>query len=513
MHSLITRLPQRSAAGRRAPTHPPAVMGKRAPQLLHRQSKASHYFDASRHTSLSLRLLLDEFNTQKAPADLRSVRDFLCRTVDNLLQSIRPGIDDDEQSRQYFFALLRMHLSHLSAGEMNQLFDSLKTAGFGCNVVETIIDDVVYRDYGFANGPPHAFHRTLLQTGDFFDLLEDLATNAQKIQSRPLKCELARAVRATLPSCAVHWQLSGKIPEDLFHSVCLLGRALDMPADLSGIRSGLLSTKASTVTIAQQVLMIDSTTAAALTTDNEGILFAEVLRDILELLLTQKLFGIAAPPDRLMRRQQQDLSAALEKIYNSALPAGDANLQARARTVFQGAQRFGQIQIQPTTGVALGHAWIAPTLSLVPDKHKNSVNIGHRYMHSGQHLEPGDSQIREWPTHFMTRQETEDTYPAEQAWRVTVPVESDRLQMAAQGVRRDWESLNLPYRFIGTAPGMPPTGCRATVWEAVRRGMDTDARALFDHYNCGLPEPESPTELWQRLDGLMRWIKVLATDK
>jgi hypothetical protein len=29
--------------------------------------------------------------------------------MDNLLASIRPGIDDDEQSRQYFTALLRMH--------------------------------------------------------------------------------------------------------------------------------------------------------------------------------------------------------------------------------------------------------------------------------------------------------------------------------------------------------------------------------------------------------------------
>lgn len=512
MHSLITRLRQRPAAGSRTPPHPSAVLAKRAPKLSQRQSKATYYFDASRHTSLSFRMLLDELKAKKAPADLPGARDFLCLTMDNLLQSIRPGIDDDEQSRQYFFALLSMHLSHLSADELNQLSDSLKAAGFGCNVVETIIDDLVYRDYGFANGPPHAFHRTLLQTADFFDLLDDLTKTAQKIQSRPLKYELANAARTALPACAIHWQLSGKTPEDLFHSICLLGRTLDLPADLSGIASGSLPTKASTVTIAQQVLMIDSATAEALTTDTQGILFAEVLRDVLELLLTQKLFGIAAPPDQLTQRQRQELSAALEKIYNSPLPGGDPALQTKARTVLQGAQRFGQIQIQPTVGVALGHAWIAPTLSLVPDKHKNSVDIGHRYMHSGYHLEPGDSKIREWPTRFMTRQENEDAYPAEHAWRVSVPVESGRLQMAAQEVRHEWESLNLPYRFIGTAPGMPPTGCRATVWEAVRRGMDSDARTLFDHYNGGLPDPQSPTELWQRLDGLMRWITVVAAE-
>lgn len=512
MHSLITRWRPRPVAGSRPPPHSPTVPAKHAPRLSQRQSKATYYFDASRHTSLSLRLVLDQLSTQKAPADLRSTRDFLSLTMDNLLQSIRPGIDDDEQSRQYFFALLRMHLSHLSAGEMRELSNSLKAAGFGCNVVETIIDDVVYRDYGFANGPPHSFNRTLMQTADFFDLLEDLTNNAQKLQGQSLKCTLANAARMALPACATHWQQSGKTPEDLFHSVCLLGQALDLPADLSGIGTGSLATKASTVNVTQQVLMIDSATAEALTTDTQGTLFAEILRDVLELMLTQKLFGIATPPDQLTRRQAHDLSAALEKIYRSPLPTGDAALRATARKVLQDAPRFGEIQIQPTAGVALGHAWIAPSLSLVPDKHKNSVDIGHRYMHSGQHLEPGDSRIREWPAHFMTKQENEEAYPAECAWPVRVPVASGRLQMAAQEVRREWESLNLPYRFTGTAPGMPPTGCRATVWEAVRRGMDTDARALFDHYNCGLPDPQSPTELWQRLDGLMRWMTTLAAD-
>lgn len=509
MHSLITRLRTRPAGSRLA-THAPAIATKQPPKLSQRQSKATYYFDASRHTALSFRLLLNELKAQKAPADLRSTQSFLLLTMDNLLQSIRPGIDDDGQSRQYFLALLRMHLSALSAGDLNELSDSLKAVRFGCNVVETIIDDVVYREYGFANGPPHSFNRTLLQTADFFDLLQDLEKNVQQLQSQPLKCTLASAARTALPACARHWQQSDKTPEDLFHSVCLLGQALDLPVELSAIATGALATKASTVSIAQHVLMIDNATAEALTTDTQGTLFAEVLRDVLELLLTQKRFGIAAPPDQLTQRQRQELSAALEKIYSSPLPAGDPALQTAARKVLREAQSFGQIQIQPTTGVALGHAWIAPSLSLVPDKHKNAVDIGHRYMHSGYHLEPGDSQIREWPTHFMTREENEDVYPAEHAWHVSVPVESRRLQMAAQEVRREWESLNLPYRFIGTAPGMPPTGCRATVWEAVRRGMDADARTLFDHYNGGLPDPQSPTELWQRLDGLMRWMKALA---
>lgn len=512
MHSLITRLRPRPVTSSKLATHSPTSAAKQAPKLTQRQPKATYYFDASRHSALSLRLLLNELKAQKAPADLRSTQGFLRLAMDNLLQSIRPGIDDDAESRQYFLALLRMHLSPLSADELHHLSDSLRAAGFGCNVVETIIDDVMYRDHGFANGPPHSFHRTLIQTSDFFDLLQDLEKRVQQLQSQPLQCQLATAARTALPVCAVHWQQSCKTPQDLFHSVRLLGRALDLPVELSAIGTGSLLTKASTVSIAQRVLMIDSAMAEALTLDPQGTLFAEVLRDVLELLLTQKLFGIAAPPDQLMQRQRQDLSAALEKIYSHQLPSGDSALKAKARAVLQEAQRFGQIQIQPTAGVALGHAWIIPSLSLVPDKHKNAVDIGHRYMHSGYHLAPGDALIREWPAHFMTRQESEEAYPAEHAWQVRVPVESGRLQMAAQDVRREWESLNLPYRFTGTAPGMQPTGCRVTVWEAIRRGMDADARALFDHYNCGLPDPQSPTELWQRLDGLMRWMTALAAD-
>jgi hypothetical protein len=133
-------------------------------------------------------------------------------------------------------------------------------------------------------------------------------------------------------------------------------------------------------------------------------------------------------------------------------------------------------------------------------------------MHSGFHLEPGDSQIREWPAHFMSAKENEEAYPDQYAWSVRVPVNSIRLQAAAREVRREWESQGVPYRFIGTEPEMRATGCRVTVWEAVQRGMTDDALTLFQHYNSGLPEPQSPTELWQRFEGLMQWIEAVSTD-
>ncbi len=512
MYSLLSR-PRLQATNRtvRIAQQAPEKF-KRTPQLFHRQRKATYYFDAGRHTALSFRLLLSQLKEQKVSPQHRRTRDFLCLSLDNLLASIRPGIDDDEQSRQCFTALLRMHFAHLTSDEITQLFDTLRIAQFSCNVVETIIDDEVYRNYGFANGPPHSFNRTLMQTPDFFNLLEDLKDSARQSQRIPLNGELSAGVRHALQASVSVWMQSNKTLEDLHHCVCLLAKALDLPRVPTEMITGPVATKSTTVIATQKAITVDVRMAEAVMSDTKGPVFSEWLRDALELLLTQKLFGIVAPPDKLTRAQQLQLSSAIEQIY-ACMPASSApDLKLKARAVLKEAQHFGEIQIQPTTGAALGHAWIAPSLSLVPDKRKNSVDIGHRFMHSGFHLEPGDSQIREWPAYFMTTKESEETYPSQHAWSLRVPVDAKRLEVAAREVRHEWESLGLPYRFIGTAPGMPATGCRATVWEAVQRGMTDDALTLFQHYNRGLPEPQSPTELWQRLDGLMRWMEALATD-
>lgn len=155
MYPLLTRLTAHATSRSVQFTQQSRQNARRAPQLFHRQRKASYYFEAGRHTSLSLRLLLSQLREQKVAGHHRRTKDYLCMSMDNLLASIRPGIDDDAQSRQYFIALLRMHLSYLTDDEIKQLHDELKDAQFACNIVETIIDDEVYRDYGFSNGPPH----------------------------------------------------------------------------------------------------------------------------------------------------------------------------------------------------------------------------------------------------------------------------------------------------------------------------------------------------------------------
>jgi len=101
-------------------------------------------------------------------------------------------------------------------------------------------------------------------------------------------------------------------------------------------------------------------------------------------------------------------------------------------------------------------------------------------------------------------------YPAAHAWHLTVPAHWLKLQQAAEQTREEWQRKKLPYRFIGTEPGMPATGCRATVWHAAQCAMDDDTRSLFEHFMLGLSEPESPTELALRMSQFMRWLDVLS---
>ena len=512
MYPLLTRSVVHTTSLPFRLTQQSTQSARRTPQLFHRQRKASYYFEASRHSSLSFQLLLSQLKEQKVAAQHRRTSDYLCLSMDNLLASIRPGIDDDAQSRQYFKALLRMHLSYLTEDEIKQLHDGLKDAQFSCNVVETIIDDEVYRDYGFSNGPPHSFNRTLMQTTDFFNFLEDLKASVLEYRNDSLGSDFSTSIRDVLHSSFSEWNHSNKTIDDLHRSLFRVARILDFPITPHEIIIKSATIKSTTVTAGKNSIFIDDRMVNAVMAETKGVLFSELLRDLLELLLTQKLFGIAVPPDKLTRTQRQQLYAVMAQIYANAPSSSGKDFKDCARAVLKGAADFGEVKIQPTTGVALGHAWIAPSLSLVPDRRKNYTELGHRFMHSGFHLEPGDSQIREWPAHFMSAKENEEAYPDQYAWSVRVPVNSIRLQAAAREVRREWESQGVPYRFIGTEPEMRATGCRVTVWEAVQRGMTDDALTLFQHYNSGLPEPQSPTELWQRLEGLMQWIEAVSTD-
>jgi hypothetical protein len=74
----------------------------------------------------------------------------------------------------------------------------------------------------------------------------------------------------------------------------------------------------------------------------------------------------------------------------------------------------------------------------------------------------------------------------------------------------EWKRNKIAYRFVAVAPDSPATGCRISVWAAVEKGMDADTKLLFANFNRGLALPDSTIELWERLNGFMQWLEVIA---
>lgn len=481
-----------------------------APASWHNIQRSTYYFDASHQSVKTLRVLLAECKSGANRLGQYSPSQLLAQSFDVLLDSIRPGLDDDGESRDYFLSLLRMHLSGLSAPELQDLGQILRSLPYDCFVAESVKDDESLHEYRFADGPPHHRQRTLLQSNTFFHLLDELQQQAHpsnKSQSTLCKEALTPIARTWLASSAADWLLSDKSLVAVLDAARQLAALLDVPIVPEVAMAEALSSRASVVEMQNTQLLIEPDVAAYLAEDQSGKLFAYVLRDLLELLLTKKLFGNEVLP-QLTAQQRCDLLNCLTQIMDYGKPAiaGDV-MHTQVEALLADAKHFGCVQILPTIGAALGHAWIAPALSLIADTTRQSGETQASFMHTGFHLAPRECRIREWPTRFLSARENEHVFSAARAWHLPVPVETQRLQSAAEAIVSEWRERRLAYRFMGSYPAIDATGCRITVWQAVQRGMSADALALFQHYNRGLPEPESPTELWLRLDGMMRWLE------
>lgn len=486
--------------------------------------RAPYYFDASRQTAKTLTTLLEKLVDQRYDTRQPSATTLLGNAMHALLHSLPAQQPDEITSRQIYQALLRAHLNTLDAPMLEKLKQTLEQSGFECLVTESVIDDPDYEEFGFANGPPRRNVRTLIQTPELLALLSQLQARREASLAdiptygapMPLPANWAQATRDVLAHSAREWaQRSPALSPMpvLMDAAKQFAAALDHPFQVHLIQCLPLAHTHSTMTAIGANLFVDSALASTLSFRNGPGLFASALRDLLELSLLKKMFGddaqlaLLTPPER--RALQKNLTQVIDHV---APGPTDPTLCTLAQTVLEQEAHFGKVLIIPPSGAALGHAWIAPHLSLVPDRRgPQQAPIGKRFMQTGFHTDPEPVPVREWPALLLNEQESEQRYPAAQALQVTVPVEARRLQEAALHVADTWRRNNVPYRFIGTAPDMEATGCRVTVWQAVQQGMSEDMLTLFKHFNSGLPDPESPIELCLRLDSMMAWLHDLAS--
>lgn len=544
-HLQLTRAASEGTARASAPPR----LRQRAPSILPpgwgKTPRATYYYDATWHTAQTLRRLI-RANLAGDTLGGRPPAELLSQAMQALLHSICPGLVDDHQSQQCFNQLLRAHLTGLTPEEIAQLGELLKAQRFDCVVTESVIDDPMILKFGFANGPPHQRMRTLMFTQDLHDALDEVrqaasgdASNRTMPLLSPAQAADARDVLATTASSHTNdvdgaraangangakgtnstnaangadspGRVTGVTLDTLVGAATRLANILGLPSAPAMALTGSTLSPASRVEWHGDQLVIDTATFAALQQNGDPELYASTMRDLLELMLARRRHGDGTALQGLSASQRALLFREVEQVLRLPPTLTDPSAPARAAAILQRGASFGSVQICPTAGVQLGHAWIAPTLSLVPDRKRAGRDIGTRFMRSGLRLEPTQCTINEWDLRWLTEKENEDLYPADCAWQVRVPADRSRLKQGAAEIIQEWQRNALPYRFAGTAPGMPATGCRITVWQAAQRAMDDDTRALFTHFVRGLPAPDSPTELALRLEQFMDWLTVLA---
>lgn len=505
-----------TAQPRQVITRPPRMRSARRPAgAASWHAKATYYFDAAWQTSQTLRHLMHA-SLADEPLGLHKPPELLMQTMESMLNSICPGLPDDADSLDCFQKRLQMHLSELTASELGQLQQLLKASRFDHVVAESVIDDAMLIEHGFANGPPHCRQRTLMFTNGLYHAIDEAIDTATRVEATlPPECRLtpaqAQQTRDLLATLSGQHARGGITLAGLADAANALARGtgISVKTDMAVAAHPLLP--ASCVTWQAGQLMVESHTLAVLSKTGNGALGASLLRDLLELFLLHKLFGQTADLMTLSAGQRVLLQREIEQVLSRQPSVTGRAISVQAAEVLARRSSFGTMQIFPTVGATLGHAWISPVLSVVPDKSRKGVEAGKRFMRSGLRLEPTQCTINEWDIRFLNPRENDDMYPAAHAWHLTVPAHSLKLQQAAEQIREEWQRKKLPYRFIDTEPDMPATGCRATVWHAAQRAMDNDTRSLFEHFTLGLPEPESPTELALRMSQFIRWLDVLGS--
>ena len=484
------------------------------------RQRASYYYDASWHTGKTFRQLVKSLpfskNTSSVKLGSCSNSELLVEQTAFFLNSLRPFVNGAIESKEKYLKLLRMHLSELAMPEKEALANYLRQVGYECQITESAIDDEMYLEYGFCNGPPHTKKNILLTTTDLFVLLDTQHSVSESEKSAlteapGITITHAKNIRNQLSVCASDWLDSDKTPQSLLRIARHLEHVVIGHTCLESVSIFDEEPGPSKVIQRDEKLLVDLATIHDLSHHNNESLFAVLLRDMLEIFLTKKLIGSTIELNELTPVQKRQVWNAIETIQSLAPNSSLLSpFRAHVKTLLMSRESFGKVHIIPASGVALGHAWIAPSLSITPDHQKIGIPVGSCYLHSGARLHAAISAINEWPIQWLTSTESENLYPSRHAWHLSVPIPAKALELAAQQLSEEWKRNKIAYRFVSVAPDSPATGCRISVWTAVEKGMDADTKLLFVHFNRGLALPDSTIELWERLNGFMLWLDVIA---
>ena len=484
--------------------------------------RATYFYDASWHKGKTFRQLIKTLDASHSPSGTGlklgtcSNSEFLIQQTHIFLNSFQPFVNGVKESKEKYLALLEMHLSSLDQTELEKLLHYLRQLNYNCTIIESTIDDKIYLEYGFCNGSPHTKKESLLSTPEFFQLIESLRQSKKSegltaANLPDISPEQAQTLRNQLSFCAIDWINSDKSLDSILKIARYLEYLVRGEITVENVDIYSDDPGPSKVVQIDKKLLIDFMSMYELRHKNNEPLFAVLLRDILEIFLTKKNSSPMIVVRDLSVIQRRRVWNTLQKITTLAPdPSQMTPLYNHVKTLLSSSSCFGKIHIIPPSGVALGHAWIAPNLSVIPDQQKMGVALDTYYLHSGARFKPGISTINEWPISWLNGGESEELYPSRNAWLLAVPVAAPQLEIAAQELIDEWKRADLPYRFVTVAPEKPAAGCRISVWYALEKAMDTNTKLLFAGFNRGLPLPDSTIELWERRHRFMQWLELIA---
>ncbi len=475
---------------------------------------ANYYWAANHQSYLIFSALLDTAAKQPHPQSYQKINTALISLMEAIID---PGTKSARDPHAYK-NLLKSHLQHLSSHQLQQLAQILKISHFNYVGHETIYE-IVER-----NGKKREREKMieLLSPNQLFSLLNDLTMSSELISSSNLEKAFSpnwnSAIRKILFDATSIWkrQQSSKDAEKI-----LLKTAQDIATQLEltivpdQVEYCALNYQHSSVLFNQSILQCDIRLQQALVDQKNSTLtylapFERALRDVLELMLIKKMFGADALLDDLQPHQLHVLREKIDVVLNRSAPEKSNDLQVLARAVLSKADQFGYIHISPN-GSGSGHSWIAPDFSIIPKNGDGRQRVaGSVFLQEAKQLTPAPKKITEKSVDFISLEKNNKFFPAEEALMVTVPVTADALQQSAQRIKERWINEDILYKSMSSIDGGDIRSCRVGVLEAVMEGMDDSTRQLFDHYNCGLPDPDSSAELWLRMQGFMQWLKDLA---
>ena len=521
--SKLHLLPSKKELNQSSRANPPIMRSSRRahePCISLWRQCATYYYDARWHTRKTFTHLVnaqvDAQKTSTLSPKACSNSQLLTQQTDFFLHSLKPFVKDISESKKKYSALLQMHLSALDKSTIEKLSHYLQRQDYQCQITQSSNDDLISSEYDFCNESPYAKKELLLSTSELFDLLDSLLRANESDQSIPtfdISFTEASALRNQLASCANDWIDSDKSLNAILRISRYLEWAVTGDISLNSVTTLNDEPGTSKVIIKNSMLCIDLLCVHELSRQINPSLFAVLLRDLLEIFLTKKILGLSTYCSDLSVIQRQRVWCVIEKI--TAQPPNPSLVvpyRDHIKRLLNSSHYFGKVHIIPASGAALGHAWIPPVLSVIPDQQKMGIAAGTAYLHSGARLKAGVSVIHEWPIYWLNATENEERYPSRLAWCQSIPIPKPQLELAAQQVVSEWKQNNHPYRFVAIAADSPATGCRSSVWNAIEKGMDSETRLLFDTFNRGLALPDSTIELWERLNGFMRWLEGIANN-